>query len=61
MSEKPIHIEVSMGDGSDQVMFTLIYSDGYRTAYWLPFWRACWEAMRLIWRGVDVAYSEPKA
>lgn len=54
MSEKPIRVEVSMGEGSDQVMFTQVFADGYRTAYWLPFWRACWHAFRLILRGVQV-------
>lgn len=54
MSERPASVEVSMGQGSDQVMFTVVYTDGYRAAYWLPFWKACWHAFRLILRGVEV-------
>lgn len=54
MAEKPVRIETFMGQGSDQVMFTLIYADGYRTAYWLPFWKAIWHACKLMWRGVEI-------
>lgn len=54
MAEKPTHIEVSMSKGSDQVMFTLVYADGYRTAYWRPFWRAAGHIFKLLWRGFDV-------
>jgi hypothetical protein len=58
MAERPTHIEVSISDGSDQVMFTLVYADGYRSVYWLTGWRGIWHMAKLIWRGFDVRYEE---
>jgi hypothetical protein len=54
MMDKPIQVEVSMRDGSDEVMFTDVFQDGYRRYYWLPFWRACWHCWKLIFSGVTV-------
>lgn len=54
MSEKPTSVEVSMTEGSDEVMFTLVYADGSRSSYWRPFWRALWHCVQLIWNGVRV-------
>jgi len=59
VSEKPVRIETFMGEGTDQVMFTLVYADGYRRAYWLPFWKAIWHVCVLLWRGVDVQDKTP--
>lgn len=48
------HVETFMREGGDQVMFTQVYSDGHRSVYWLPFWRACWHAWKLMFKGVTV-------
>ena len=54
MAEKPAHVEVSMSDGSEQVMFTMVYPDGRRVPYWKPFWRAHIHVIKLIWQGLEV-------
>ena len=54
MAEKPVSVETYMSGSTDQVMFTLIYADGYRRSYWLPFWRAIWHSFALMCRGVEV-------
>ena len=52
--EKPDYIEVSMRDDSGEPMFTEVYANGQRVSYWLPFWSACWQVVKLILSGNDV-------
>jgi len=59
MREKPVKVVSYMNKDSGQVMFTLIYADGYRVVYWLPFWRGVWEAIRFIWSGVEFEDDTP--
>jgi hypothetical protein len=35
--DKPIQVEASMRDGSDEVMFTEVFQNGYRQSYWPRF------------------------
>jgi len=51
---KPEHVEVSMRSGDIEVMFTEVFIDGHRHTYWLPFWRACWHSVRLIFANVKI-------
>lgn len=48
------HIEVFMRTGGENVMFTVVRDDGHRSSYWLPFWKACWHVLKLIFSGVKV-------
>ena len=43
-----------MAEGSDEVMFTLVYASGQRRTYWRPFWRALWHCIQLMWSGTKI-------
>jgi hypothetical protein len=51
---EPEHVEVSMRSGDVEVMFTEVFADGVSRTYWLPFWRACWHSVRLIFANVKI-------
>lgn len=57
--DKPVRVEVKLGSAGDEVMFTALYSDGYRVAYWRPFWRAMWHIIELNLRGLRVEEPQP--
>lgn len=48
------YVEVSWRDESGEPMFTEVYANGQRVSYWLPFWSALWEIVKLIFSGVEV-------
>lgn len=59
MTDKPVRIDVNMSAGQDEVLFTLVYADGYRSSYWKPFWPALWHIIRLNMSGLNVVEAKP--